>query len=398
MSRNVRFLIAVILTAVVTYFVVLRSAQVRKNVAVRDSLAYWAAAQLLVTHQNPYDHLPVFELERSQGYSENRPLVLRTPPWSLFMVLPLGWMSPFFAWMAWLVVLLACLIIGVRLTRKLYEGNTTPQNLFAIVAYTFAPVPACLVSGQMGLVLMLGMVLFLWLEEEYPFWGGAALILPFAKPHLLSLFWLVFAVWVITKRKNLVALGFASAFSAATLLALFFDHHVFANYREMLEVAAIQKEFIPAFSGVLRLLFFRRFFWVQFVPLTLGIFWAIGYLRRNFRAWDWQVHGPALLVVSVLTTPYEWLSDETVLLPAILQGVALVYAVRGQLKATSKLMLGSLALLNFLLLLILRSKIPFSTGIYFWSSLVWFGFYFYVRKLTRRTAPLPVEIAVDAQA
>src|SRR5689334_18333782 len=106
MTRNVRFLIAVILTVGVTYFVVLRSAEVRKNVAVRDSLAYWAAAQLLVTHQNPYDHAAVFELERSQGYGENRPLILRTPPWSLFMVLPLGWMSPFFAWVGWLLVLL----------------------------------------------------------------------------------------------------------------------------------------------------------------------------------------------------------------------------------------------------------------------------------------------------
>jgi hypothetical protein len=398
MHRKVGVVIAVSLTAAAAYFLVLRSAQIRKIVAVRDSIAYWAAARLVVSHQNPYDHPTVFALERSQGYSENRPLVLRTPPWSLFIVLPLGWMSPFLAWVAWLVLLLTCLVLGLRLARKLYDRDSAPPNLFPIVAYTFAPVPACLVSGQMGLVLMLGIVLFLWLEEEYPFWAGAALILPVAKPHLLSLFWLVFAVWVVTTRKKSVALGFASAFSAATLMALFFDHHVFANYREMLERAAIQKEFIPAFSGVLRLLFFRRFFWIQFVPLTLGIFWAIGYLRRNFRVWDWRVHGPALLVVSVLTTPYEWLSDETVLLPAILQGVALVYAVREQLKAKSTVMLVSLALLNVLLLMILRSKIPFSTGIYFWSSLVWFGFYFYVRKLTPRTAPLRVEIAVDAKA
>jgi hypothetical protein len=395
--RNARFLAAVVLTVVVAYFLFRYSAEVRKNVAVRDSIAYWASARLLITHQNPYDPATVFALERTAGYTEGRPLVLRTPPWSLFMVLPLGQLSPFLAWAAWLAILVACLVVGLRLTRKLYDLGFNQQTIFPLIAYTFAPVAACLVSGQMGLVLMLGIILFLFFEQEHPFFAGAALILPFAKPHLLSLFWFVFAIWVVAKRKTLLALGFISAFTAATLIALFFDYHVFANYREMLQVAAIQKEFIPAFSGVLRLLFFRRFFWLQFVPLGIGIVWTVRYAIRNWPAWDWRVHGPALLVVSVLTTPYEWLSDETVLIPSILQAVALVYSVRGKLKPASKVMLSFFALLNVLLLLILRFKIPFSTGIYFWSSLVWFGFYFYTQKLYRRGA-LSSERAVDGRA
>lgn len=397
MYRNVRFLTAVILTGVVAYFLVRHSGQVRQNVVVRDSIAYWAAGRLLTAHQNPYEHAAVFALERAQGYAEGRPLVLRTPPWSLFMVLPLGLFSPLVSWMAWLIVLLACLVVSLRLTRKLYEPILVSHNLFAVAAYTFAPVLACMVSGQMGLVLMLGVVLFLFLEQEHPFWAGAALILPFAKPHLLSVFWLAFATWVITRRKIRLAMGFALAFIAAVALPLFLDPHVFAHYREMLQVSAIQKEFIPALSGVLRLLFFRQFFWVQFVPLGLGVLWSIRYMWRNWTEWDWRVHGPALLVVSVLTTPYEWLSDETVLLPAILQAVALVYGVRKTLRPFSKVILLFLAFLNALLLLILRFKIPFSTGIYFWSSLVWFAFYFYAQKLHRR-ASSTATLAVDAQA
>jgi len=394
--RNAKLLAAVLLTVVVAHFFVRYSQQIRRNVAVRDSIAYWAAARLLTTHQNPYDHAAVFTLERTEGYVEDRPLVLRTPPWSLFMVLPLGPLSPFLAWTVWLAILVACLVVGLRLTRKLYGLGFDQQNTFPLIAYTFAPVLACMVSGQMGLVLMLGIVLFLFLERRHPFWAGAALILPFAKPHLLSLFWVAFAVWVLAKRKRRLALGFISSFAAATLLALLFDYHVFVHYRKMLQVAAIQMEFIPAFSGVLRLLFFRRFFWVQFVPLGIGIIWAVRYIQRNWTAWDWRVHGPALLVVSVLTTPYEWLSDETVLMPAILQAVALVYAVRGKLKPAAKVMLSFLALLNVLLLLILRFKIPFSTGIYFWSSLVWFGFYFYAQRLHRRSALPFSESVVDA--
>jgi len=72
-------------------------------------------------------------------------------------------------------------------------------------------------------------------------------------------------------------------------------------------------------------------------------------------------------------------------------------AVRGKLKPVSKVLLSFVALLNVLLLLILRFKIPFSTGIYFWSSLVWFGFYFYAQRLYRRAAPLSPERGVDAR-
>jgi len=37
------------------------------------------------------------------------------------------------------------------------------------------------------------------------------------------------------------------------------------------------------------------------------------------------------------------------------------------------------------LLLILRSKIPFATGIYFWSSVVWFSWYFFAVRWSKRS-------------
>jgi Glycosyltransferase family 87 len=393
--RTLKVVVAACVTGALVYLLFAHAGLIRRNLAVRDSIAYWAAARPLIHHQDPYNHTAVLELERQQGYQQDRPLVLRTPPWSLFMVLPMAFLTPLWAWALWLAVLLFCLAIGLRLCRRLYGSEDLPQNAFTVVAYTFAPVLGCLVSGQMGLVLMLGVILFLWWEAERPFLAGAALILPFAKPHLLSLFWLALVLWIVLRRKTRVAFGFATAFAVATLLALVLDPQVFTHYREMLQQAAIGKEFIPALSGVVRLLFFRRFFWVQFIPMAIGTAWSLWYLQRNWSVWDWRQHGPALLVVAVLTTPYEWLSDETVLLPAILQALAFVYAVRNSLKASNKIVLIIFAMLNALLLLILRFKIPFSTGIYFWSSLVWFSWYFYARRLRRRTSsaklaePLP---------
>jgi hypothetical protein len=232
----------------------------------------------------------------------------------------------------------------------------------------------------MGLLLLLGFVLFLWLEPDRPFLAGAALILPFAKPHLLMLFWVGLLVWVIAQKKYAVAAGFASAFTALKTLALAFDPAVFTHFREMLSQATVGNLFIPAVSGVIRLIFFRRMFWVQFVPLGIALLWAAWFGYRHRDHWNWRDHGLALLVVSVLTTPYSWLTDEVVLLPAVLQGVVYIYQSRTSITWRTRVGPGLFASFNALLLLILVFKIPFSTGIYFWSSLVWFGWYFYARR------------------
>jgi hypothetical protein len=386
MNRVLKIFAAAVLTGVLAYVLVLHFPQIKENVAVRDSIAYWAAGRLLIHHENPYDHATVLRLEQEKGYKDQRPLVLRTPPWSLFMVVPLGFLTPFEAWVAWIAVLLGCLIVGMRLCIRLYAGHGAPPTLFTVIAYTFAPVPACLVSGQIGLELMLGFILFLWWEPKRPLFAGAALVIPFAKPHLLSLFWMIFVLWIVLRRKAEVAIGFVAALILAVTFALILDPHVFRHYREMLHTASIGNEFIPALSGVLRLFFFRRMFWVQFVPMAVGLIWAVWFFVENRSSWDWRQHGPALLVVSVLTTPYEWLSDETVLLPAILQAAAFAHAARGNLRITAKIGIAVFILLDALLLLILKAKVPFSTGIYFWSSLVWFFWYFRARKWYSKSA------------
>jgi hypothetical protein len=362
-----------------THFHIIKNAVVQ-----RDSIAYWAAGKLLIKGQNPYDSATVLQLEQQHGYLEDRPLVLRTPPWSLFIVLPLGLNGPFSAWVVWMGISFWSLLVAMRLCRRLYGADGVPGDLFSVVGYTFAPIPACLVSGQMGLVLLLGIVFFIWWEQERPYLAGVALILPFAKPHLLSLFWLALLLWVVLRKRREVALGFVAAWTGAIAVALAADAHVFQHYRGMLRTASIGTEFIPALSGVIRLLFFRHFFWVQFIPVTAGLIWSAWYFLKKMSVWNWKEHGPALLTVSVLVTPYSWLADESVLLPAMLQAAAFVYHARAGLKVTTKLVLLLFALLNGLLLLILRFKIPFATGIYFWSSLVWFFWYFYARRVHRR--------------
>ena len=371
---------AVGIVVLLAYLLGTQGAFLRANVSKRDSIAYWSAARLTLDRQNPYDASSVLELERQQGYGEEKPLVLRTPPWSLFVVLPLGMVDAFRAWVAWVGLLLVCLVVSIRLCFKVYGDTQRPPDVFLLAGYLFAPVPACLVSGQIGLVLSAGMALFLWLEPKHPFRAGAALILPFAKPHLLVLMWVILPIWAISRKRWAVIGGFLTALAAASGIALLFDHSIFQHYHAMIQQAAIGYEFIPALSGVVRLIFFRRQFWVQFIPLGIALIWGVRFYARHRSDWQWRTHGLALMVVSMLVTPYAWLTDEVVLLPAVLQVVLWFHARREALTWKSKLAVITFTLLNGLLLLILWAKVPFATGIYFWSGLVWFGWYFCGRK------------------
>jgi len=380
--RILKIVVNLALGGVLVWFLAAHEQKIRANATVRDSMAYWAAGKLLAQRQNPYSAESVFALERSQGYPASKPLVLRAPPWSVWMVLPLGLLSPYWAWVLWLAILIAALVVSIRISwrfSRMPGEGPRPPIAFLLAGYLFAPVVACLVAAQMGIVMLLGIALFLLLEDERPFLAGAALLIPLAKPHIFTLLWPVLLAWIIARKRWSLLGGMAAAFLLANSIALAFDPAIFQHYREMLAQEQIGDLFIPALSGMIRgmirALFFRRFFWVQFVPVCLGLIWSTRYYWKNRGMWNWRRHGLALLVVSLLTTPYSWMTDEAVLLPAILQGV--VWLSRAQLKVRSQLLILLFVFLDLLLLLIVNAKVPPATGIYFWSSLVWFSWYWW---------------------
>jgi Glycosyltransferase family 87 len=376
--KKLKIAVNVALVCMLVWFLVSHKQKIQAGASQRDSTAYWVAGKLLVHRQNPYSAL---------SYAPGVPI--RTPPWSVWMDLPLGLLSVYWAWVAWLAILLASLVISMRISWRMYGDGPRPPNVFLLAGYLFAPVAACLVAGQLGIVLLLGMVLFFLLEEEHPFLAGAALLIPLAKPHIFGSVWAVLGLWIVTRKRWPLLGGMAAAFLIANSIAVAFDPAIFQHYREMLKpqalqhevVPRIQHEFIPTLSGTIRALFFRRFFWVQFVPTGLGLLWSVWYYWKHQRTWSWRGDGPALLIVAVLTAPYSWITDEAVLLPAILQGVLWVH--RAKLRVRSQLVILLFVCLDLLLLLIMRAQVPPATGIYFWSTLVWFSWYWYARGFSQ---------------
>ncbi len=138
------------------------------NAAHKDFIAYWSAGHLLLQHQNPYDAASVFRLEKSVGFSEAEPLVMRNPPYALLLAIPLGRLTPSTAVVLWSILLVGCTVISIRLLWAIHGRPDDPVHLFG---YFFAPVVACMTLGQTSPILLLGITGFLRWHRGAPLHG-----------------------------------------------------------------------------------------------------------------------------------------------------------------------------------------------------------------------------------
>src|SRR5689334_3501623 len=155
------------------------------NYAQKDFISYWAAGQLLSHHQDPYDANAVLQIERSAGFTEPQPLVMRNPPYALGLALPLGFLGPEVGVVVWSLVIVGALVLSVRILWILHGRQPDRQHL---LIYAFAPALSCMQLGQTSTLALLGLALFLYWHERRPFAAGMALVLLFIKPHLLLAF------------------------------------------------------------------------------------------------------------------------------------------------------------------------------------------------------------------
>ena len=153
-----------------------------KNAAQRDYIEYWAAGKQLIRGADPYDPVAILHIERAVGLEGYQPKVNFSPPVTLFVALPLGLVSAKIGLVLWLLFILACLSISIWI---LWILHGRPDSRLHLLGYMFAPVPACLMAGQLGIFFLLGLVLFLLLHRSRPFLAGVALLPCAVKPHLL---------------------------------------------------------------------------------------------------------------------------------------------------------------------------------------------------------------------
>jgi hypothetical protein len=275
------------------------------HVESHDYISYWAAGKLLLHHHDPYNAQAILSME---GRS-SKAMVMRNPPWSLWLTLPLGLVSAVNGSRLWHLLLIAALALSMYCLRGKREDY--------LAAFLFGPTIYCIAYGQTSLFVLLGVCGFLFLRDRSPFLAGAALSLCALKPHLLLPFFAVVIIWTFTQRRYALIAGLATSLVGEVALARWFDPGIWSHYRYTMQSSGIDAEFLPTFSGALRYLVHGPL-WMQFAPTAIVTGWAAFYYLNHRETWDWSRHGSIVLVLSVFFAPYAWLADLALLWPALM--------------------------------------------------------------------------------
>lgn len=342
-----------------------------------DYIEYWSSGKLLIHHLDPYSPADVLVLEKSQGFSQGNhyPLVTPNPPWTLFLLIPLGLTGAYEGLFLWLVATIACILGSILLLNK--EAKNGP------LALIFAPVFACICSGQSSPFLLLGFALFLYFQRDRPFIAGASLLLMAIKPHLFLVFWAVLLVDCIYRRRLLILAGGASALAVASVFAMCFDPRIWQHYLATMHGYNYGQAFIPTGSMLFRMLINIRAFWLLFVPSAVGVAWGLWYYFRRRQIWDWRIHGMLLMLVSVFVSPYGLFTDEIVLLPSIVFAMTLP----DKRKYSGWILLA----INTAALGVVASGAQLASRDYIWTPAAWLLWFLYAtngfRRFGEREAP-----------
>lgn len=358
---------------------ILALAMTRGSAANRDFVSYWAAGQRLVHHSDPYSSAAVFSLEKSAGWSADRALLMRNPPYGLFLTIPLGFVSEKTGAVLWSLLVLASLMLSIRLLRGI-QGD--PQNRLHLIGYLFAPSLACLLAGQTSAFALLSLTLFLCFHRTRPWLAGAGLLFCALKPHIFLPFGAVLISWMLVQKAYRVLAGAALAFGVSCVVPLLFDPSVYSHYVLMARTSGVETEFVPTLSEIFRIAINPSVAWLQFIPAVMGCLWALWYFRQHRDHWDWQRHGALLMLVSLLVAPYAWFTDEAVLLPAMFQAI---YAADASPRNRSMLWFGAV---NAVALIEVVSGAQLDSPLYVWTSAAWLLWYLCFMRDSRSSAML----------
>ena len=334
-----------------------------------DYVEYWAAGRLNLTGGNPYDPGQLHPLELQSGVIQGEAVMMWNPPWLLTLVMPFGALGYGLSRTLWLLLNIFLIAISLNQIWKLYGGDFDLRWLAIAIGFTFAPILDGLKKGQTSVLLLFGVVGFLYFAKQKKWWlAGISLALLAVKPHILYLYLLAVLFWVVDQKQWKIISGLLIAMITASAVAWLVNPDVIQQYLFAIANYPPADWATPTIGGILRILFGTERFWLQFLPAFFGITWLIYYWFKQRKEWDWLVQTPILILVSTLTAAYGWTWDQSVSIIAILSITTLILPF--QKNRSTLIIIGTYLVINGLAI--------FIRGNQFWTSwfasalLIWF--------------------------
>lgn len=293
---------------------------------IHDFVEYWTTAHLFTAHQNPYSLAEVFQKEKTFGFEQSIPIMLLSPPWALPLVAPLGFSHSYgLACFAWMTTLILAVGFSSLLLMNVYFGDLRIPEISdttfyrGLFAFTFYPVLLCLRYAQTAPFMLLGLAGFLYFEKKGKHvWAGFFLSLTLIKPQLLYLVWLALILRSFQRKRWKILLSAITVTAMLSAIAVTVNPRIFHQYLELTNSPYMQAYASGVTAGIRKLFGGIGTFWIQLVPPAAGLVWFANYWRRKRSNWSWAEELPLLVTISVLTSAYGWLFDQTLLaLPVI---------------------------------------------------------------------------------
>ncbi len=290
--------------------------------AVDDFVQYWAVGRLNALGGNPYDPEQLRPLQYAAGrteYIEGVATIAWNPPWTLALLMPFGLLPYPLGRLLWLLLHLALVFMSAHVIWGFYGGGAGQRWVAWVAAFIFIPTLFALKVGQIGALLLAGLVGALAAARRERWWlAGVCLALLTIKPQLPYLFWPALLLWSVAQKKASLALAGVGAVAFLTAMALLANPAVLQQYYTAVTTYPPVNWATPTLGAGLRLLFGVEHFGLQFVPPLLGCVWLVFYWYKRRRRWDWLRESPLLLAVSLVTALYAWTYDLVLLtLPAV---------------------------------------------------------------------------------
>lgn len=285
-----------------------------------DFYAYWGAFQALKQGMNPYDPDSLEKMQSLAGLRFSGTHYYWNPPWMLVLASPVLILPFQKSASIWMGMSILCSILSpvlIWITQKGKPGSLIPCVMAGICFY---PMLETLYWGQVGALVTLGVAGFLWATfSRRDLLAGSFLILASLKPHLLYLFFIAVAFWVIVEHRYRVLFGAVAAGAALGVVTWISGPDVFQHWlgnsarawehiatRRSANLVGFTRGLISDFTGLAP-------FWPLIVIPAAGVLACLAWLLLRRKRIEWSRDLAPILCCSVFTAPYGWAHDHLVL-------------------------------------------------------------------------------------
>lgn len=300
------------------------------SVGTIDFFQYWHSWRVIRDGNNPYDPALAIELRKATPDIPMYLFLSWNPPWTFVLLSPFT-SGPFetcaMFWMLFQFILLA---IIATVTAPAIEERSPSLVLRAIAVIVFFPALDSLYFGQLGITLATSVALFLFFQQRRSyFWAGVSLLPLSVKPHIFYLLVVPGVKWILQLPKAHAlrfmcgALGgFGLLISVTIALSTDIIYDWIAALR-MSTNSSFTKGVIPfpfwqttTLTTWIRLAFAASEppSWPLKVVPSVALVGTILYFLWAKGPIVWKKVAPPLLCVSLLTSSYGWVYDQSVLI------------------------------------------------------------------------------------